>query len=44
VQARFHARELANVVPGALVHYDLPDLTAALGDRLTIDRAGRRTP
>jgi dienelactone hydrolase len=44
VQARFHARELANVVPGALVHYDLPDLAAALGDRLTIDRAGRRTP
>jgi len=31
VQARFHDRELANVVPGALLHYDLPDLAAALG-------------
>jgi hypothetical protein len=44
VQARFHDRELANVVPDALVHYDLPDLAAALGDRLTTDRAGPRTP
>lgn len=34
VQARFHDRELANIVPGALRHYDLPDLAAALGDRL----------
>jgi hypothetical protein len=38
VQARFHDRELANVVPGALLHYDLPDLAAALGDRLTTDQ------
>jgi dienelactone hydrolase len=37
VQARFHDRELANIVPGALMHYDLPDLAAALGDRLTTD-------
>jgi dienelactone hydrolase len=35
VQARFHDRELANIVPGALLLYDLPDLAAVLGDRLT---------
>jgi hypothetical protein len=34
VQARFHDRELANILPGALRQYDLPDLAAALGDRL----------
>ena len=41
VQARFHDRELANVVPGALLHYDLPDLAAALGDRLTTHHTAR---
>jgi dienelactone hydrolase len=41
VQARFHDRELATIVPAALTRYDLPDLAAALGDRLVTAPAAR---
>ncbi len=30
--------EIVNVVHGALVHYDLPDLATVLGDKLTIEQ------
>ncbi len=33
VEARFHRRQLTNVVPGALRHYDLPELAAAIAPR-----------
>jgi hypothetical protein len=41
VQARFHDRELATIVPAALTRYDLPDLAAVLGDRLVTPPADR---
>jgi hypothetical protein len=36
IENRAHKRQLVNLVHGALAAYDLPDLQAALGDRLTV--------
>jgi dienelactone hydrolase len=37
VRNRLHEGQLAGVIHGALTHYDLPDLAATLGNRLTIE-------
>jgi hypothetical protein len=37
IHSRLHKGLAVNLVHGALVHYDLPNLAAALGDKLTIE-------
>lgn len=37
IHDRMNKNQMTNIVHGALVHYDLPDLMATLGERITVD-------